>query len=805
MCQMIRFVGLRLCMVMALLSIVLPEMQAKEMGTVSSCTVSNGKVVVKSENGETVIEPYSDYMVKVTPMLSECRLQPKKSASVVMSPIKQKIKIEKNRYCYIASIGKVKVAVDRATSALSFFCNDKLKVYERSTDYGADSTVYSFVNDKSQAFYGAGERGMGVNLQGDTLVMFNKQNYAYGKGDRTSQMNITMPYIASSNGYALFFDDYSSSRMTLGNDLDYVTKIKNPVSYYFIGSQSDDLAGLTENFTALTGRQDLAPFWSLGYITSKYGYETQEETEAVVRRFKQEGYPLDGIVLDLYWYGKETDMGRFEWNKEQWRDHRGMLAGFDSIGVKTIIISQPYLNKTGAIDNYNSAAALGLLARDSLGNVHDVTTWVGDAGMLDVSNPATKEWLWRKYKSLTEDGVDGWWGDLGEPEVHPLGIRHYSGESAAEYHNRYGNDWSKIIYDGFRKDFPRTRLMTLMRGGTAGLQHYSVFPWSTDVSRSWGGLQAQIPIMINSSLSGLGYMSHDVGGFAVDPQNPIDAELYARWLELGLFTPILRTHSTVDAEPYNYTMPGYQELFKKIIHSRYEWLPYNYTLAYENAVKGIPFVRPMNFYDTATSSLDDVQDQYLWGREVLVAPILDKGAFVRNVVLPSGLWYDLNVCGVAYDGGKTIEYRAPIDVIPVFVRAGAFIPQARYAMQNTSDYTSAKLSVSYYLGPDASGYAMFDDDRNSTNTIENGEYVLVNFKAEPSEESIEMFVDESGKGYASMPAERILSFEVVGLPNVPQMVYINGVERNDWKYNKETKTLTVSYTHSKHSCLKIVR
>ena len=135
------------------------------------------------------------------------------------------------------------------------------------------------------------------------MVMFNKQNYAYGKGDRTSQMNITVPFYISSLGYGVYFDDYTASKLILKDPVEYVTECKTPVSYYFIGSEKGDIAGVVKNYTELTGRQELAPFWALGYITSKYGYRTQAETEGVIDTLRREGYPVDGIVLDLYWYG----------------------------------------------------------------------------------------------------------------------------------------------------------------------------------------------------------------------------------------------------------------------------------------------------------------------------------------------------------------------------------------------------------------------------------------------------------------------------------------------------------------------
>lgn len=796
---MIRLIRLRAVIATLILSVVCALGALAQMGQVKSCSQNKGKVTVNSANGKTIIEFYSDDMVKITPIYKGCRLLPKASASVQLTPLKTKAVVKKDADRITVAHGNITVDIDRKTSQVSVYHNGVKKLSEKSISYSPDSTEYRFVNDKREALYGAGERGVGVDLQGDTLVMFNKQNYGYGKGDRTSQMNITMPYIASTAGYALFFDDYSNSRMVLGDDIEYLTRIPNPVGYVFIGSANGALSGIVENFTLLTGRQDLAPFWSLGYITSKYGYKTQEETEGVIDTLINEGYPVDGIVLDLYWYGQETDMGRFEWNPTQWPNHKAMLANLKKKGVKTVIISQPYLNKIGAIDNYNMAKDAGMLTTDDAGNVHDVTTWVGEAGMLDVSNPATREWLWSQYKRHTIDGVSGWWGDLGEPEVHPLTIRHHSGETAAEYHNRYGNDWSRIIYDGFKKEFPGTRLMTLMRGGTAGLQHYSVFPWSTDVGRSWGGLQAQIPIMINSALSGLGYMSHDVGGFAVDPANPVDAELYARWLEVGLFTPVLRTHSTVKAEPYHYTMPGYQDLFKRIIKARYAWLPYNYTLAYLNAATGAPFVRPLN-YSCDNASLRDIQDQYLWGDNVMVAPVIEKGAFAREIIFPEGRWYDLNNKGQVFAGNSKVEYRAPLDIIPHFAREGAFIPRADYEMRNTGDYTTQRLTVAYYVAATKSEYSLFDDDRTSTNTIASGNYNLITFRATPAADALNIEISETKGG-----DNRDITLEVVGLDKAPAEVWAGDKKITDFTYCNGCKTLKFNIKHHSNTTLRIVK
>ncbi len=589
-----------------------------------------------------------------------------------------------------------------------------------------------------ESFYGAGERGYHLNLAGDTLINYNAQNYGYQGGERrTNQMGITMPMVISSRGYGIFFNDFAKSTLALGSEgIEYKTTSSDLLSYFIINGNGR-VEDVVKRFTWLVGRQDLPPLWTLGYITSKYGYRDQRESEGTVDTLKREGYPLDGIVFDLYWYGKEEDMGRLAWDKQQWPDHRKMLRDFKNKGVNVVTISQPYVLTNGrAIDNYRELDAKGLLCKtDGTDTTQNVVIWVGEGGMFDVSNPATRTWLANRYHSLTEEGVTGWWGDLGEPEKHPTTIRHYNGLTAEQYHNLYGNEWSKIIYDMFAREYPNRRLMTMMRAGTAGLQRYSVFPWSTDVSRSWGGFEPQVTIMLNAGLSGLGYMSHDVGGFAVDPANKRDGELYIRWLQLGLFSPVLRTHSTYQAEPYNYR--EYGDLTLRIIRQRYAWLPYNYTLAYENAKDGLPLVRPLGLYEQGDgiSRYDNVRDQYLWGSDVMVAPVMRQGATARDVQFPAGTWVDFNNPTVRYQGHTAVNYEAPIEVLPLFVRAGAFIPQARQSMRHTGDYDPNVLDINYYYSAEKSAYTLFDDDLHSTGTLAAGHHRLIHFEAAPQEGS----------------------------------------------------------------------
>lgn len=705
----------------------------------------------------------------------------------------------------VMSTGPVNVLYERKTGALT--------IYGGSGRIVTDSGIRVMTDGKREielsttstgAFYGAGERGHSLDLRGDTLVMYNRPTYGYTGGDpRVKQMNITMPLFISSDGFAIVFDDFASAEMILSNPIKYISESPGAISYYYVNGVST-VADVVEQLSAITGRQDLPPLWSLGYITSKYGYRTQQETVGVIDRLKRESYPVDGVVLDLYWYGKEEDMGRLDWEPRQWPDPQKMLADLDKKGVKLVPISQPYVLRNGkSVENYDSLAPKGVFVMDSLGNPYEVEIWVGKGGMFDVSNPATRQWLAKRYAELTDMGVGGWWGDLGEPEKHPDDSRHANGLNAREYHNRYGNDWSKVIYDMFAEKYPDTRLFALMRGGTTGLQQYSVFPWSGDVSRSWGGLEPQIRIMLNSGLSGLGYMSHDVGGFAIDEAKPIDPELYVRWLQLGLFSPVLRTHSQEYAEPYNY--PDQADIVKALIRKRYSWLPYNYTLAYENATKGWPLVRPLNFHDDGPAGSDTIYDEYLWGRDVLVAPVLQQGASERKIVFPRGRWIDVNSPRVSYTGTVN-SYEAPLSVLPLFVRAGAFIPKAEYKMENTADYDPSKLTVYYYpYAGVKSEYTLFDDDRMSPKSLKDGQYRLVNFAGDCAEDgNISICVNSEG-AYKGASDTIALDFVLPGLSRKPQQVALNG-KNIKYKYDDATGRLSfkVKFTAGQQSDVKII-
>ena len=647
------------------------------------------------------------------------------------------------------------------------------------------------------SLYGGGERGYSLNLANDTLVMYNKQNYGYiGSESRLKQMNISMPLLVSSHGYALLFDDYGTATMTTGKEITYTFEDTRPISYYYVVGKDASLASVTTALTALTGRQELPPLWTLGYISSRYGYHTDDELSGVVDSLQTQGYPLDGVVLDLYWYGREQDMGRLEWDKQQWPDPDDMLEYLKKKHINVVTIAQPYVLRNGrGVNNYNALAPkhMFVMNKDSVDRPLNVTIWVGQGGMFDVSNPQTRQWLINRYGALSDRGVSAWWGDLGEPEVHPENGLHANGLLTRQYHNLYGNDWSSIVYEMHKAKYPDRRMMTMMRGGTTGLQRYNVFPWSTDVSRTWGGLEPQIRIMLNSGLSGLGYMGHDVGGFSIiDQEHPTDDELYVRWMQLGVFSPMLRTHAQYKAEPYNY--PKYRTLLLSLVKERYRWLPYNYTLAWENASKGWPLVRPLDFHDaTATGRYDGISDQFLWGRDIMVAPVMTQGSVQRPVIFPEGSdWVDVNAPLTVYKGGTVANYDAAIDRTPVFARAGSFIVTADYPMKSTAQYRNNRYHIDYYpLAGRQTFSTLFEDDMTTPTTIGHNQGRVISMSGNDTGKQIDVALSAQGD-YVGAKDHKTITLVFNGLNRQPRYVEADG-RSISVSYDKKRGTATVSF------------
>lgn len=577
-----------------------------------------------------------------------------------------------------------------------------------------------------EALYGTGARALPANRRGQRLPLYNAAHYSYQNGD--NQLNYTVPVVISSGGYGLFVDNYTAGYFDLGaadkNELRYGGEELNQLAYYFIAGP--EYATILDRYSHLTGRQPLPPRWALGLIQSRFGYKTEREMYAVARRMRAAGFPLDALVLDLYWFGTTKDQGNLAWQHDSFPDPPRMMRRLDSLGVKTILISEPYVMRTSTNDDF--VRRNGLIGTDSAGRPYTVASfWAGPASLLDMFKPATDGWLWASYKQRLQEGAGGFWSDLGEPENHPTEIKHRLGYTR-RIHNAYGMAWAQIYAKHFAREYPERRLFNLARSGWAGGQRLSIFPWSGDIHRSWSGYQAQVPIMLGMAMSGLGYMHSDAGGFCVGPQ---DNELYTRWLQHSALSPILRPHGEgVPPEPYFYP-ERYRAAVRQAARERYRLLPYLYTLAWRNATTGAPIVRPV-FWDQTTQPPNHLitsseNDAYFLGPDLLVAPVVQPGQRRRNVTLPAGRWYDYRtgrlLSASAYP--QTTAVSAPLERTPLLARANAIVPTVRKPMQAIAEYTPADtITLRVFADASAPGtsFTLFDDDGRDAKALEKGRF-----------------------------------------------------------------------------------
>ena len=665
---------------------------------------------ISVSDGTYLIKPYSNHIVETTFLPKGEKFNPD-SHAVVLEPEAKGTKYKETKSEISYSTSGIEVRVEKSPFKISYFFNDKLLLSEKNGYTKKDSTeILDFTIDNTEALYGGGARALGMNRRSNRLRLYNKAQYGYG--DRAELLNFTIPMVLSSKIYAVHFDNTAIGYLDLDskkdNTLAYET-ISGRKTYQVIAA--DSWLELIKNYTLLTGTQPLPPLWALGNLSSRFGYHSQAEVEKTIKKFQEDKIPVDAIILDLYWFGKtiQGTMGNLEWDKETFPNPTKMIADLNTKNIKTVLITEPFILTTSS--KWKEAVDRKVLATDKFGKAFTYDFYFGNTGIVDIFTREGKDWFWNIYKNLANQGVQGWWGDLGEPEVFPSEAQTAKG-SADEVHNIYGHSWAKLIADGYQKDFPDVRPFILMRSGYSGSQRYGMLPWSGDVSRSWSGLQSQPEIALEMGMQGIGYMHSDLGGFAGDYY---DNELYIRWLQYGVFQPIFRPHADDAVAPE----PVYKDIVtkakaKKQVELRYQLLPYIYTLAFKNTASGEPLMRPLFFEEPQNSKLLNHSESYLWGNDFLVHPITKPGVTSESIYFPKAdNWFDFH-SDEKHAAGSTQTVSVSADHIPVFVRGNAFIPMIA-TIQNTASYSIKKFDLHFYFDATKStGSGMLYNDDGKT-------------------------------------------------------------------------------------------
>ncbi|WNO52843.1 TIM-barrel domain-containing protein [Stakelama saccharophila] len=549
----------------------------------------------------------------------------------------------------------------------------------------------------------------------------------------------------------------------------FTSEVGRAVNYWFVpGKDMDDVIA---GYRKLTGKAVMLPKWAYGFWQSRQRYENQDQLVDVVEQYRKRDIPLDNIVQDWF-YWPEDAWGSHEFDKARYPDPQGMIDKVHDLNAHFMISVWPKFYPT--TDNYKELDAKGYTYHGNLemGN----KDWVGPGYLntdYDPYAPEARRIYWRQIKeSLADLGVDAWWMDATEPDIHSnLSIadrKKTMGPTArgpaAEYFNSFPLVHAEGVHDGWRRYKPDVRPFILTRSGFGGLQRAGAALWSGDVASRWYDLRAQISAGVNLSMSGIPNWTHDIGGFALESRysakspKPDDLdewrELNLRWFQFGAFSPLFRSHGeypvreiyeiSPDGSPMRKAMVWYDEL-------RYRLMPYIYTQAADTWFDNGSIMRGlvMDFPDDARAR--NINDEYLFGRALLVAPVTEYKARAREVYLPrtAGGWYDF-YSGQRIAGGDSVNFAAPASRIPLFVRAGSIVPLGP-VQQYTGQKPDAPVTLNVYTGADGA-FALYEDDGTSEG-YRTGEYSRIPIRYDDASGSVIIGARE-GRGYAAMPANR---------------------------------------------------
>ena len=578
----------------------------------------------------------------------------------------------------------------------------------------------SFDASPDEHFYGLGqnqESTGALDLRGRTIDC--RHNYDAPAGE-----TVCIPFLLSSKGYAIVWDNPSQTTVSPGlhGSTHWQSEVGERVSFFVItGATTDEIFA---GYAALTGDTPLPPKAAFGLIQSKARYESQKELMSVAEGYRSRGYPLDVMVLDWFYWSR---MGQLDIDRTYFPDPAAMNKQLHDYGMRSIISVWPRFERESRY--YNMLSAKGWLLKDKDGGTVDGLPIRSDraGALLDSTNADARDWFWGKIRDdIASQGFDWFWLDETEPDLVPDG-NFYSIGSGDRYHNLYPLVHTAGVAEGSAKDRPNFRNLILARAAYLGTQHSGAIFWSSDVRASWEALRRQVPTGLNFTASGHAYWSSDTGGWqwpsgtgaerpvlldpagatAMAPAYNDYPELFTRWFAYNTFTPTLRIHGQRPGTAIWEYGAAAEPVLAKFLRLRYALVPYLYSLAFRTHQTGAPFMRALFMDFPADPNVANLGDEYMFGPAFLVAPVTEQGVTSRRVYLPAGTeWYDFWT-ERKHTGGQWVVADAPIDRIPLFVRAGSIVPMGAQ-VPNTSVRQPLE-AIRVYPGGDTS-FTLYDDD-----------------------------------------------------------------------------------------------
>ncbi|MGC9348934.1 MAG: TIM-barrel domain-containing protein [Anaerolineae bacterium] len=637
---------------------------------------------------------------------------------------------------------------------------------------------------KGERLYGLGEKATSWDRRGRTHVMWNADPAGYADGDDPINLNIpvylgVVPTSAGAETYLTFYENPYYGEFDMAGSAPNVADhrfLDGELRYYFATGSPPDLM---TRYTELTGRHAMQPLWMLGYQQSRWSYDSEERVRKLARDFAQHQVPCDAVHIDIdYMDGYRC----FTWDADRFPTPAEMASDLRQQGIKLVTIIDPGIKRDPNYRVYREGKAAGHFCTMPDGEIFHAPVWPGDSAFPDFTDPEARAWWGQLYKPLLDTGIAGFWNDMNEPAAFaqrgdstlPQTLRHSMegrGGNHREAHNVYGMLMVRATRQGLAALRPEKRSVVITRAGWAGVQRYAT-SWTADNESTWEALRLTMPMVMGLGLSGLGFTGPDVGGFIGTPSG----ELFTRWIQMAAFMPFFRAHTALnypDQEPWSYGEP-YLSIVRRFIELRYELLPYLYTALWQMTARGWPMVRPLAWADPTAVALWDVDDAFLCGDSLLIAPILEAGAEKRNVVLPPGTWYEFWT-HQALRGGHVADAFAPLESMPLYVREGTVLTMGEIgaSVEQRKD-KFLRLGVYPLSAPGQAVSELYEDAGEGMDYLE-GDQRLSRFVMERDGETLS--IDWLREGAYTPPYEHI-ELTINGLRRAPRAIEVDGEAYN---------------------------
>jgi alpha-D-xyloside xylohydrolase len=710
--------------------------------------INGQSVLIKTISTDLQVEVYNSGSIRIVKFPSG-KETPKTSLSVIKVPEKVKFEVTEKAGLLRIKTSKLQVSINLSDGVIAFSdLKNKPLLKEAATpamftpavdlDKKTYSLKQSFLLSSDEGIYGLGQDQKGV---------MNYRNHEVTL--RQSNMFVANPFMFSTRGYGLLWDNYSTTRFSdSAEGTLFESEIGDCIDYYFVYGPVPD--GVIAGYRDLTGQSPMYGKWAFGFWQCRERYTSQDEIAGVVEKFRDLKIPLDNIVQDWQYWGNMENWNSTEFGNPLFSDPKGMVDRIHKNNAHVMISVWPSFGEKTAI--YKKLKENGSL--------FDFVTWPPEGGVrvYDAFNPQARDIYWKHMnKNLFSIGIDAWWLDATEPEMGDRQGKVDSTQTALGSFKRFRNAFplqtNKGVYENQRLTSSEKRVFILTRSAFAGQQRYAASTWSGDIEGNWDVFRHQISGGLNFGMSGIPYWTTDIGGFSLSrdlyPQGVTDVsyqELYVRWFQFGTFCPLFRSHgSSTPREIYNFGSKGYwaYDVQEKYINLRYRLLPYIYSLGWMVTNEAYTMMRglPMDFVnDPAVFSIDN---QYMFGPSIMVCPVTEamythkgedkkqKGmadfSTVRskNLYLPqSAGWFDFWT-GKKTEGGKTWSCPAPIDILPLYVKAGSIIPMGPF-LQYAAEKPVDPIELRIYTGADAA-FALYEDENDNYN-YEKEVYAIIPLK-----------------------------------------------------------------------------